>query len=109
MLHKKRVIGIIQALAEGVDPVTGEVFPGDSPYQNAEVTRALFHALEALKEQGPKKENPVRQGEPWTKEEDEQLSEGFKNEVKVADLAKAHQRSSGAIRSRLKKLGLMKV
>lgn len=54
-----------------------------------------------------KKPLPERQGEKWTEQEDQQLTEGFNNEVKFGKLAKSHQRTSGAIRSRLRKLGLI--
>ena len=106
-MDKFKTIEIIEALANGIDPINGEVFPTDSPYQNVEITRALFHALEVLKDTKPKKPNPERQGEKWETVEDEQLKEGFSNEVKIVELAKIHQRSSGAIRSRLKRLGLI--
>lgn len=39
---------IIQTLSDDVDPVTGEVFPADSPYQNAQTVRALFTAIDAI-------------------------------------------------------------
>jgi len=35
---------IIKALADGVDPYTGERFPADSPYQQADTVRALADA-----------------------------------------------------------------
>ena len=106
-MDKKEIIQILEALAGGVDPVSGEVFPADSPYQNVEVTRALFHALEAVKGAKAKKPLPERQGEKWTEQEDQQLTEGFNKEVKVAELANTHQRTLGAIRSRLRKIGLI--
>lgn len=45
--------------------------------------------------------------EKWTPEEDRVLTERYKEGVTVHQLAKMHQRKSGAIRSRLKKLGLL--
>jgi hypothetical protein len=41
---------IIQQLADGVNPCTGERFPPDSPYQQADTVRALYLALEGLEE-----------------------------------------------------------
>ena len=48
-MDKSKAITIIEALANGTDPLTGEIFPPESPYQNAEVVRALFMATEVLK------------------------------------------------------------
>jgi len=36
-----KALGIIRLLGDGVDPISGEVYGGDSPYQNAEVVRVL--------------------------------------------------------------------
>jgi hypothetical protein len=41
-------IHIIEALANGVDPHTGEVYPADSPYHHPQTVRALFMAMQAL-------------------------------------------------------------
>jgi hypothetical protein len=50
-------------------------------------------------------ENP-KAYEPWSIEEDESLKIEYSKGWSVAQLAEAHQRRPGAIRSRLKKLGL---
>lgn len=107
MLDKHKTVEVLEALANGIDPNTGEVFPTDSPYQNVEITRALFQALEAVKNYKPKKAQPARQGSKWTEQEDTQLQEAFRSGEKLTELAKKHQRSSGAIRSRLIKKGLI--
>ena len=39
---------IIRSLADGRDPATGEQFPPNSPYQQADTVRALFMALDAI-------------------------------------------------------------
>lgn len=39
---------IIEALATGIDPITGEVLPDDSPVNEPQVIRALFTAANAL-------------------------------------------------------------
>lgn len=43
-----RTIQIIHALADGLNPQTGEAFHDDSPYQHPETIRALFTALSTL-------------------------------------------------------------
>ena len=46
---------ILAALAEGVDPTTGEVLPDNSVCNKGEVVRALYTALSSLDEKKPKK------------------------------------------------------
>ncbi len=48
-----------------------------------------------------------RQGEAWTPEEDRKLYEGFLAGKTGPSLASEHGRSNGAIRSRLRRLGLV--
>jgi DNA helicase-2/ATP-dependent DNA helicase PcrA len=50
---------------------------------------------------------PLRQGVAWSEGEDERLRAGFQAGRRTAALASEHQRSRGAIRSRLVKLGLV--
>lgn len=47
-MERDRAKEIIRALADGVDPYTGERFPVDGPYQRADTARALYTALEAM-------------------------------------------------------------
>jgi hypothetical protein len=47
-MEAERAVPILRALAEGVDPFTGEVVDDHSPLQNPECIRALFAAVEAL-------------------------------------------------------------
>jgi hypothetical protein len=109
MPDRERSLQVLQALADGVDPVSGEVFPSDSPYQQPEVIRALFYALNELKDiKGTNVTTPSgNQGKPWPVQEDELLTQRFKEGIKTTELARLHERSTGAIRSRLVKLGLV--
>ena len=50
---------------------------------------------------------PLRAGHPWTVEEDEKLRWRFEKGVPMADLALVHQRTRGAIKAELKRLGLI--
>ncbi len=45
--------------------------------------------------------------EPWTATEDRELVEQFHNKLPIVDMARLHGRKPGAIRTRLKKLGLL--
>jgi len=100
---------IVRCLAEGVDPTTGEVFPADSPYQRGETVRALYTATSALEkvEQRQKREKilPTNAGKSWDAAEDEQLSQHFDAGMTLKELSRQHERTEGAIQSRLVKMG----
>jgi len=98
-------IDILRMLADGENPLTGEDLPSDSPYQDARIMRALLAAIESLKENDGASSLLPKAGSPWTAEQDEQLGRAFDSGRKVAELAVEHGRTSGAIRSRLKRIG----
>lgn len=71
------------------------------------VLAPLPAAPEATEQQGkPAKPKPARQGDPWEDEEEQQLKESWEAGETLQDLAETHERSVGAIRSRVLKLGL---
>jgi hypothetical protein len=101
---------IIDTLAQGIHPVTGEAMPGDSPYNAPPVIRALFtvsQALEAAPAQRPRREMPANSGKPWAAEDDEQLRAGFDAGTPIKDLAAALGRTRWAVESRLVKMGAL--
>jgi hypothetical protein len=81
----------------------GEVFPPDSPYQQAVVIRALYFAINEIKGLAQK----GKKGQPWTTEEDSLLLKAFNEGNRITELAKLHGRSYGAIKARLIKLGML--
>lgn len=102
-------LGIVKALADGVDPVSGEVFPEDSPYKHIIIKKALCAAAtileEMVKKQNRKMSLPKRSGKPWDRTEAELLIKKYDNGIEIEDLAKEHQRTYGSIKSQLTKLG----
>lgn len=105
-------VGILQFVADGVDPFTGEVFPEDSPYQRVGIVRALYVAINALgnapvESVKIKKERklPENAGKSWTQEEDALLGERFDSGMTTKELMAEHGRTQWAIQSRLVKLG----
>lgn len=50
---------------------------------------------------------PDGAGASWTEEEDRQLDDEYSAGMKISEIAKVHDRTSGAIRARLKKHGLI--
>jgi len=99
----------VQALADGRCPVTGRTLPAESPYQQAGVVRALHIAVRALErlQQREKRDRtlPEHAGQPWEPAEDQQLCVEFTAGRSVIELAQLHKRTTGAIQSRLEKLG----
>lgn len=53
------------------------------------------------------KELPLRSHFPWCLEEDQEVERSFNNGYSIEEIAKEQKRSSGAIRSKLKNLGLI--
>lgn len=97
-------IKIIMALANGINPRTGEGFSEKSPYRNPQTIQALLVAIEGLKQiksAEERQKSPKNAGEYWKDDEDLQLISAFDAGEKVSQLAKKHQRSRGAIVSRL--------
>ncbi len=96
---------VIRPLSEGIDPLSGEEFEADSPYQNSRIVRALAVAVTALEHEHVRslrrKNQHAKAGMPWTSEEDEDLLSAFDDGKTIQDLVKLHQRSPVAIRTRL--------
>jgi len=50
---------------------------------------------------------PARAGESWSSDEDAQLADEVRAAISLMEIVRRHERSAGAIRSRLKKRGLL--
>src|SRR3954464_12402605 len=94
---------ILDTLAQGIHPVTGEVMPEDSPYNAPPVIRALFAVSQALESgaaaappaPAPRKRErergdlPPNTGKPWSADDDQALRAGFAAGTPTKDLAAA--------------------
>jgi hypothetical protein len=104
-MEEARALTILTALAGGVNPLTGELFAVDSPYQSPDVIRALYCALRALETAGRRRlRGPgatSNAGKPWSDDEDRQLLSAFDNGRPLAELAQSHSRTRGGIQARL--------
>ena len=77
---------IVKSLADGIDPVDGEVFPAESCYQHPQIIRALYMAVESFDlQQKSRKRNMLnsKAGSPWTPEEEDNLVSGFDAGAKI--------------------------
>ncbi len=105
---------IIDTLAQGVHPVTGELMPEDSPYNAPPVIRALHLAAKAMDAapapaaappQRVGRAAPANAGKPWSADDDAVLEQGFAQGQELKDMAEALGRTRFGIEQRLIKLG----
>lgn len=96
---------IISALAEGIDPTTGELLSDDNVCNKGEVVRAFYTILKEL-EPKKKKTLPENNGKPWTKEDEEHLISLYQNGLTKKEIAKEFGRTVGGISARMARLGL---
>lgn len=103
----ERAKEVLQTLADGVNPSTGELLPGEDSCSQVEVVRALHTVLRVLDTQ-KKKTLPENAGKPWTEQEDETLCKMFDSGAGRKEICNYFKRTSGAITSRLARLGKIK-
>ena len=114
-MERQQALKILNALANGVHPATGEVFAADSAYQHPDTVRALFEAVRSLERPDtdanskPSERTAANTFVRWTPEEEERLAAGFDAGRSSAELARLHNRSRAAIEARLLKLGKIDV
>jgi hypothetical protein len=100
---------IMRALADGVNPETGEVLTADAVYQYLPVVRALHRSVRALEyvaERERSRQTPaVSAGRSWSPAEDAQVCEELRRDIDFHQIAKTHNRTIGSIIARLVKLG----
>lgn len=108
-MQLESALPIVKALADGVNPVTGEQYPENSPYAEPRALRALFSAVDLMQrevERARRRERlPANFGKPWKEGEDSAIVTSFDSGVAIAELARKHARTQGSIRLRLEKLG----
>lgn len=106
-LHSARQI--IDTLAQGIHPLTGEAMPDDSPYNAPPVIRALFAVSQALdgsiERSRPRPPPPLNAGKPWSEDDDALLLAGFEQGDEQKVLAEALGRTRFGVEQRLVKLG----
>ncbi|HZZ93487.1 MAG TPA: hypothetical protein VFE23_13070 [Usitatibacter sp.] len=100
---------IVRALADGVNPFTGEAYPDQSPYAEPRALRALYTAIDLMSrevDRAKRRERlPANFGKPWSEGEDLALTGGFDAGMPMVELARKHARTASSIRLRLEKLG----
>lgn len=108
-MQLESALPIVRALADGVNPVTGEAYPDHSPYAEPRTLRALYSAVDLMQKEVEREKRrerlPANFGKPWTDGEDKLLVAEFDAGVPMGEIARKHQRTQSSIRLRLEKLG----
>ena len=108
-MQLESALPIVKALADGVNPVTGEAYPEHSPYAEPRALRALFTAVDLMQREVDKSRKrerlPANFGKPWEEGEDRDIATAFDAGTSILDMARKHARTQGSIRLRLEKLG----
>ena len=112
-MEREQTLRILNALANGVHPATGEQFAADSPYQHPDTVRALYAAVRALDGGAAPMAATGRRPAPpqsgagsrWSEEEEQRLVSAFDTGRTIDALAQAHNRTRAAIEARLVRLG----
>lgn len=95
---------IIEGLADGVNPLTGEVLPLEDSCNQPDVVRALHAILSAIPEK-TQKVQPENAGKPWTSEDDRILAAMYDEGKTRKEICEYFKRSTGGIAARLVRLG----
>jgi len=110
---------IIRSLAQGVDPITGDVFASESPYNHPRIIRALFTVHEHARSPrgkigaGEKRQRNLERGLPgntgllWTDEDRARVASGFENGEPIEALAAELERTRAAVHAELIRQGLV--
>ena len=103
---------ILKALAEGVNPITGEILPKSDSCNQPDVIRSLYVAVNELdkaeKRSKMRRSLPENAGKPWTAEDDKELSKMFDKGCTTSDICTYFKRTKGGIASRLVRLGIIR-
>jgi hypothetical protein len=102
---------IVEQLAHGIDPETGELLNAPGVLSSPQVIRALFVAARALQSIQAEDATPEKErqsaGKPWTPGEDMALAAALDAGKSVQEIAQLHGRSPGGIAARMVKLGII--
>ena len=97
---------ILETLADGINPITGETLRKEDSCNQVDVVRALHIALRHLDvPKKSRKPNAENTGKPWTTADDDILCRMFDTGCSPQDMCNHFQRSNGSIAARLVKLG----
>ena len=97
------------ALREGINPVTGEIFKDNSPWKNSIIKEDIEEIIKFIDSEdwlSKQRNNFSNSYKPWSDLEDKKLTDLLNQNNDIKFLSEHLQRTPGSIRSRLKKLNL---
>ncbi len=100
-------IGMLNGLSEGVNVITGEMVDGLDPEIKSRLLEISKYFEQRLRLKEKQEVMYPQQGQRWTEEEDEQLLSEYHEGQSIKEISEIHNRSQGAIRSRLLSLGVL--
>ena len=110
-MKESRARQILQALVQGVDPLTGDELAPGTVLQHADVLRALLAGVDALEQMAARAQRraqlPGNVGRTWSSAEEQALIAEFQRGEAIAAIAALHARTLRAIEARLERLGLL--
>ena len=110
-MEPHEVRSTLEALVQGLDPLTGAGLPEDTVLRRGEVVAALLAAISALEAEAMRARRraqlPQNVGRPWAPEEEDLLARAFRAGEALSDIAQRHRRTLAAIEARLESLGLL--
>jgi len=106
-MEREDLIRTLSAWRDGVDPSTGATLSSDHPAQRTDFLRVVCAAIDALA--AISASGRANAGRPWSPSEDGLLTQAHQAGMTIAELARAHERTPGAITARLVKLGLIEM
>ena len=79
-MNLEQALRLLTILADGINPLTGEILPAEDSCNQVEIVRALNLVLRELTAQRHTQQavkHPANAGKPWLKEDDELLRQMF--------------------------------
>jgi transposase-like protein len=121
-MDSTQALKILDQLYSGINPLTGQPFPPDSPYNNLTIVRALGQIKVLLATPAPtqtvaearekgweakRKPGLSNMGKRWTQEHKQQLTTMFQYGTAVEEIARQFERTPRAIAAQLAEMGAL--
>jgi hypothetical protein len=110
-MESHEVRATLEALVQGLDPLTRAELPQETVLRRGEVVAALLGAISALEAEATRARRraqlPQNVGRPWVPAEEDLLAHAFRAGEALTDIAQRHRRTLAAIEARLEGLGLL--